>query len=96
MGPVRHIGSTQRFLDWVVMARRGVQPPFSRHTLEDVRTAIVECDSRAVYEILDGVGDQHFIRGRFCGDPRRYMDCDPTDVVTASQTLPRVQPAARL
>ncbi len=57
---------------------------------------IIESDAGSINEVLNSVRHQDLPRGRRSSDSGRDMDCDPTDVVTAPNTLTGVQPATNV
>ena len=89
-------GDGQCVLHRIVIARRSVEPPFTRNPFEYLGTPIFECDPGSVHEVFDGRRHEDLFRIRQRCDSRCDVDRDSTDVVTAPNTLARMQTTANV
>jgi hypothetical protein len=65
----------------------GEQFPGPRHPFEFVLATVVELDSRAEDEVLDGPRHQHLSRVGQRSDPRSDVDRNATEVIASDLTL---------
>src|SRR5439155_21302002 len=75
---------------------RSVEPPLTRHALQDVGSRIFEREPGARNQILDRLRDEDFPRSGQCRDASAGMDGDPFDTIGDHLDLTRVDPGPDL
>src|SRR5215472_14831724 len=74
----------------------GEQMPLSWDVLEAVDAPILESDSRAGHQVLDGVGDQDLARDRSGGHPRANINCQAAQLIADDVAFTGVHPGPNL
>ena len=77
-------------------ASDGEEGPFSRETLEDMRSAILESNAGPCDEVFDGVRHEDLTGTGRRGDARSDVDRDAADLLTDDLALAGMQAAADL